>query len=130
MGAHVNRDFNFTSIRTPFGVTGKIPWPTRPSGSASKSTNMTHGRDNLKQAMVPDFVSKPQAFLSSKYGYQEVHAIYDEMRKFFVMRATSTYLSEVATIKVTLMSMKPNNRNPQMVMVCTNITRLGYLTQC
>ena len=27
------------------------------------------------------------------------------------------YQNEVATIKVTLMSMKPNNKNPQMVMV-------------
>ena len=42
---------------------------------------------------------------------------YDEMRKWFAKRATSTYQNEFATIKVTLMSMKPNNKNPQMVMV-------------
>ena len=70
-----------------------------------------------RQAVVPDFVSKPQAFLSSKYGYQEVHTIYDEMRNFFAKRATSTYQTEFVTIKVILMSMKPNNKNPQMVMV-------------
>jgi hypothetical protein len=121
LGGHVKRG-NFhtsaTSTRTPVGVTGKLPWPTpglgRPSGSGSKS-NMYHGMD--RQVLVPDFVSKPQAFLSSKYGYQEVHAMYDEMRMFFAKRATSTYQNEVATIKVILMSMKPNNKNPQMVMV-------------
>jgi hypothetical protein len=58
--------------------------------------------------VVPDFVSKPQDYLTSKYGYQEVHTIYDEMRPFFVKRATSSYHNEVATIKVTLMTMKPN----------------------
>jgi hypothetical protein len=63
------------------------------------------------------FCVQAQAFLSSKYGYQEVHAMYDEMRIFFAKRATSTYQNEVATIKVILMSMKLNNKNPQMVMV-------------
>jgi len=119
MGAHVKRNLNVTStpIRrmTSGGVT--VPWPTRPSGSSSKSTNMNYGMDRqVVTVMVPDFVSKPQAFLPSKYGYQEVHGIYDEMRSFFAKRA-STYQNEVATIKVTLMSMKPNNQNPQMVMV-------------
>ena len=32
--------------------------------------------------VVPNFVSKPQDFLPSKYGYQKVHKIYDEMRDF------------------------------------------------
>lgn len=125
MGGHVKRNFNATSTRTPNGnMMGKIPWPVRPSGSTSKSTNAnpSHGMGRMdRQAVVPDFVSKP-AFLSSKYGYQEVHALYDEMRTFFAKRATSTYQNEVATIKVTLMSMKPNNRNPQMVAVRTKIT--------
>ena len=110
MGAHVKRSFIVPSL--PVGrVTAKLPWPNRPSGSGASKSN--HGMD--RQAMVPDFISKP--FLPSKYGYQEVHAIYDEMRSFFAKRATSTHQNEVATIKVTLMSMKPNNRNPQMVMV-------------
>lgn len=68
------------------------------------------------QAPVPDFVSRPQDY-PLKYGYLEVHKIYDEMRKFFAKRVTSTYQNEVATIKVTLMMMKPNCRNLQMVMV-------------
>lgn len=46
--------------------------------------------------------------------------MYDEMRNFFAKRATSTYQSEIATISVTLMSMKLNNRNPQMAMVSKN----------
>jgi len=71
--------------------------------------------------IVPDFVSKPQNYIPSKYGYQEVHAIYDEMRSFFAKRATSTYQNEVATIKFTLMTMKPNCRNLQMVMVSKNM---------
>jgi hypothetical protein len=65
--------------------------------------------------LVPDIVSKP--YLPSEYGYQEVHEMYDEMRNWFAQKAASTYQNEVATLKVTLMSMKPNNRHPQMVMV-------------
>ena len=119
MGAHVMRDFHVTSTRNPVGLTGKLPWPTRPSGSGSgsksKSSNKNLGMD--RAVLVPNFVSKlPQDFLS-KYGYQEVHTMYDKMRNFFAKRATSTYQNEVATIKVILMLMKPNNKNPQMVMV-------------
>jgi hypothetical protein len=119
MGGHVKRNFNVTS--TPVGrmvVDGKLSWPTRPLGSSSKPTNTNHGSRDRQVVTVPDFVSRPQDFLPSKYGYQEVHGIYDQMRNFFAKRATSTHQNEVATIKVTLMSMKPNNRNPQMVMVC------------
>ena len=47
--------------------------------------------------VVPNFVSKPQDFLPSKYGYQKVHEIYDEMRDFFAKRATSTYQNEVVS---------------------------------
>jgi hypothetical protein len=116
MGGHVNRNTS-----TPVGrvtESGNALWPTRPSGSASKPTNHSNDRQTI---VVPDFVSKPQNYLPSKYGYQEVHAIYDEMRDFFAKRATSTYQNEVATIKVTLMMMKPNCRNPQMVMVRKNM---------
>jgi hypothetical protein len=118
MGGHVNRNTS-----TPFSkVTGSAAlWPTRPSGSGSKPSNYSMGKQTV---MVPDFVSKPQDYLPSKYGYQEVHTIYDEMRKFFARRATSTYQNEVATIKVTLMTMKPNCRNPQMVMVRKNMASI------
>lgn len=117
MGGHVGRN-----SLTPVGrvtMTGNRQWPTRPLGSASKpATNMNHsisGGTGRQTVVVPDFVSKP--YIPSKYGYQEVHTIYDEMRAFFAKRATSMYQNEVATIKVTLMTMKPNCRNPQMVMV-------------
>ena len=114
MGGNVNRNTS-----TPVGrVTGNALWPTRhPSGSSAlKSTN--HSKPEGRQTVVvPNFVFKPQDYLPSKYGYQKVHTIFDEMRDFFAKRATSTYQNEVATIKVTLMMMKPNCRNPQMVMV-------------
>lgn len=122
MGGHVNRN---TSSLTPIGrvtANGLGLWPTRPSGSASKTTNPSHSNLKGRQTViVPDFVSNPQNFIPSKYGYQEVHTIYDEMRSFFAKRATSTYQNEVATIKFTLMTMKPNCRNPQMVMVSKNM---------
>jgi hypothetical protein len=119
MGGHVNHN-----TLTPIGrVTGNAPWPTRPSGSASKPTNQAHMNHSKggQTVVVPDFVSKPYDYLPSKYGYQGEHVYYDEMRVFFAKKATSAYQSEVATIKVTLMTMKPNCRNPQMVMVRKNI---------
>ena len=86
MGAHVKRNFVVPSL--PVGrVTAKLPWPNRPSGSGASKSN--HGMD--RQTVVPDFISNP--FLPSKYGYQEVHAIYDEMRSFFAKRATSIHPS-------------------------------------
>jgi hypothetical protein len=120
MGGHVNRNNS-----TPVGrVTGNVMWPTRPSGSGSKPTIMNHNKGRQAMVLVPDFVSKFQDYLPSKYGYQEVHTMYDEMRAFFASRATSTYQNEVATIKVTLMTMKPNCRNPQMVMVRKNMATM------
>lgn len=119
MGGHVLG----RNSSTPVGrvmVTGNRQWPTRPSGSASKPrANVNHNSISIgrQSVIVPDFVSKPSSYIPSKYGYQEVHTIYDEMRAFFAKRATSSYQNEVATIKVTLMTMKPNCRNPQMVMV-------------
>jgi hypothetical protein len=126
MGGHVNRNTS-----TPVGrVTGNhaaaaLLWPTRPgrsSGSASKPTNTNHSSKGRQTGVVvPDFVSKPHDYFPSKYGYQDVHTIYDEMRDFFAKKATSTFLTEVATIKFTLMVLKPNCRHPQMVMVCKNM---------
>jgi hypothetical protein len=125
MGGHVNRNTS-----TPVGrVTGNAFWPTRPSVSALKPTNVNHNQGGqIVTVVVPKFVSKPHDYLPSKYGYQEVHALYDEMRAFFARRATSTYQNEVATIKVTLMTMKPNCQNQQMVMVHNNMATNA--TQC
>ena len=94
-----------------------VAWPTRPSGSKLTTTmNRGHGKDR-QAVMVPDFVAN---FIPAKYGYQEVHGFYDEMRLFFAKKAQATSASqaEVATIKVTLMTLKPNNKNPQVVSVC------------
>ena len=129
MGSHVKRNGNGTFESTPAGrasgwaAKDTIPWPARPSGSTSQArpANVhSMGRQGTQAVLVPDFVSK--SYLPEKYGYQEVHKMYNEMRNFFAKRA-SAYQNEVATIKVTLMSMKPNNWTPQMVMVSKNITR-------
>ena len=50
-------------------------------------------------------------------GYQEAHGIYDEMRQFFAQKAKSVHNGEVVIIKVTMMSMKPGNKNPSVVSV-------------
>ena len=60
-------------------------------------------------------------------GYQEAHKIYDEMRQFFAQRAMSAHGGEVVIIKVTMMSLKPGNRNPLVVSVHeTNISQLIF----
>lgn len=119
MGAHVKHTSTSAPVTAAVSrAMGVVPWPTRPS--ASKPTINHPGRQlrqGTQEVVVPDFVSKLESNLPAKYGYQEVHTRYDEMRKWFAKRATSTHQNEVATIKVTLMSMKPNNKNPQMVMV-------------
>jgi hypothetical protein len=50
-------------------------------------------------------------------GYQKAHLLYDEMRQFFARKAMVEHQSEVVIIKVTMMSMKPGYRNPQVVSV-------------
>jgi hypothetical protein len=113
MGAHVKRNSTSAPVTAVSRAMG--PWPARPS--SSKPTKNYPGRQGTQEVVVPDFVSKLEPYLPGKYGYQEVHTRYDDMRKWFAKRATSTHQNEIATIKVTLMSMKPNNKNPQMVMV-------------
>ena len=112
MGGHVNRNTS-----TPVGrVTRNALWPTcHPSGSsASKPTN--HSKPEGRQTVVvPNFMSKPQDYLPSKYGYQKVHTIYDEMRDFFCKKGY-IYLSKRSGHYQSHM-MKSNCRNPQMVMV-------------
>jgi hypothetical protein len=120
MSGHINRN---TSVGRVMGV-GLGPWPTHPSGSASKPTNIHHSITKGRPIMlVLDFVSNPEDYLASlaasEYGYQEVHKIYDKMRAFSLWK--ELYQNEVAIIKFTLMTMKPNCRNPQMVMVSKNL---------
>lgn len=102
----------------PSGSGSAVQWPAHPFGSSKMNHHHSMGSTQVVPVAVPNFISKP--YLSSKYGYQDVHVMYDEMRNFFAKRATLAYQSEIATVKVTLMLMKPNNRKPQMVMVSKN----------
>jgi murein L,D-transpeptidase YcbB/YkuD len=61
-------------------------------------------------------------------GYQEAHEIYNEMRQFFAQKAMSVHNGEVVVIKVTMMSLKPGNKNPSVVSVReTNVLSLRPL---
>ena len=51
-------------------------------------------------------------------GYQEAHKLYDKMRYFFAQKASAVHNNEVVVIKVTMMTLKPGNKNPMMVSVC------------
>lgn len=118
MGAHVKNTL------TPFSqVANTVPWPRHPSTSSCPSSSTSRptkvhrpGGHSTQPVVVPHFVSNP--YILANYGYQEVHRMYDKMRQWFAKRATSTYQNEVATIKVTLMLLKPGHRNPQIVLVC------------
>ena len=65
--------------------------------------------------VVPKFVANPS--MPVQPGYQKAHGMYDEMRQFFAQKANSVHNGEVVIIKVTMMSMKPGNKNPSVVSV-------------
>lgn len=65
--------------------------------------------------VVPKFVSNRD--IQAQYGYQEAHKLYDDMRLFFAQKASSTHQGEVVVIKVTMMTLKPAYKNPQIVSV-------------
>ena len=76
--------------------------------------------------VVPKFVSELQ-MVKTGSGYQDAHAIYDDMRQFFAQRAMSN--GEVVVIKVTMMLLKPGNRNPSVVSVHeTSLSHPLYLS--
>ena len=62
------------------------------------------------------FVSDPSIPLLP--SYQNAHKIYNEMEQFVAQKAISVHNGEVAVIKVTMMSLKPANKNPSVVSVC------------
>jgi hypothetical protein len=68
----------------------------------------------FRPLVVPKFVANPKPL----NGYQEAHKLYDEMRYFFAQKASSVHNNEVVVIKVTMMTLKPRNKNPMMVSVC------------
>jgi hypothetical protein len=104
MGSHVNHRNTSTPVTVPSQV-GRVTasgnasglWPARPgrpSGSASKPfkpTNMSNRQTVPLAVVVPDFVSKPQDYLPSKYGYQEVHALYDNTFDMYAINCKNNY---------------------------------------
>jgi hypothetical protein len=101
-------------------IINKETWPKRGSGSRGASSYVrgvvTH------PFVVPKFVSELQIPVKTGSGYQDAHGIYDEMQQFFAQRAMSN--GEVVVIKVTMMSLKPGNRNPSVVSV--RVTHLSH----
>jgi hypothetical protein len=100
---------------------GGLPWPR--SSSTSKhafASNVPAAQDMgqgiFRPLVLPKFVTNPK--LPLKNGYQDAHKLYDEMRYFFAQKASSVHNNEVVVIKVTMMTLKPGNRNPMMVSVC------------
>ena len=71
--------------------------------------------------VVPKFISSPS--MPSQPSYQEAHTRYDEMRRFFAQKAFTVYNGKVVVIKVTMMSLKPGNKNLSIISVCeTQVT--------
>ena len=54
------------------------------------------------------------------YGYQEAHELYNDMRHFFAQRAMATGNTEVVTVKMMMMTLRPGLKNPQVVSVHDN----------
>ena len=72
------------------------------------------GQGAFRPLVLPKFVINPT---SVNNGYQEAHKLYDEMRHFFAQKASAVHNNEVVVIKVTMMTLKPGNKNPVMVSV-------------
>ena len=116
-----------SSLRTQRSIISRDAWPKRNSGSKQTSGHPSfYGQGvSIRPIVVPKFVSEPN--MPVQPGYQEAHKIYDEMRQFFAQRAMSAHGGEVVVIKVTMMSLKPGNRNPSVVSVReTNISQLIF----
>ena len=91
---------------------------TWPKASGSSTCPNFHGPSqgvSIRPIIVPKFVSDPS--MPVQPGYQEAHKIYDEMRQFFAQKAMSVHNGEVVVIKVTMMSLKPGNKNPSIISV-------------
>jgi hypothetical protein len=63
---------------------------------------------------VPDFFGNMKKL---KPGYQEAHRRYDEMRHYFASQVYATSNGQTVNLKVTMMWMKPGNKNPSVVSV-------------
>jgi len=99
--------------------TSKETWPKRGSGSKQTSGHPNfdyrgHHSVTTRPIVVPKFISSP---IPLQPGYQEAHTRYDEMRRFFAQKAFTVHSGEVVVIKVTMMSLKPGNKNPSIISV-------------
>lgn len=93
-----------------------LPWPKCNDGSQSENhVNQIMHQGGFWPIVVLKFVSNRE--IQPDYGYQEAHKMYDEMCQSFARMALSTHQNEVVVIKVTMMSLKPGYKNPQMVSV-------------
>ena len=95
--------------------TSRSPWPNSRSASQALDVQIA-GSSMFWPLVLPTFVIKPD--LPSKMGYQKAHDRYDEMRKFFAQKASTVHNNEVVMIKVTMMMLKPNCKQPSVVSVC------------
>lgn len=99
---------------TQTSIISRDKWPKRGS-SSNRHTNHHAQGVLIRPIVVPKFVS--DSSMPVQPGYQDAHHIYDEMRQFFAQKAMSVHGGEVVVIKVTMMSLKPGNRNPSIVSV-------------
>jgi hypothetical protein len=94
-------------------------WPKCGSGSKQMSgpPNFDYrGHHSVTcPIVIPKFISSPMPLQPS---YQEAHTRYDEMRRFFAQKAFTVHNGKVVVIKVTMMSLKPSNKNPSTISVC------------
>ena len=109
--------------------TGRKEWPKRGTGSSKQistarhnqsGSSSSHGLVTIRPIVVPKFVS--DLTIPVQPGYQEAHRLYDELRQFFAQKAMSVHGGEVVVIKVTMMLLKPGNKNPSIVSVCKQVS--------
>jgi hypothetical protein len=55
--------------------------------------------------------------MPSQPGYREAYTRYDEMQRFFAQKAFTVHNGKVVVIKITMMSLKPGNKNPSIISV-------------
>ena len=71
--------------------------------------------------VVLKFILSP---MLSQSSFQEAHVRYDEVQRFFEQKAFTAHNGEVVVIKITMMLLKPGNKNPSIISVCkTQVTK-------
>lgn len=89
------------------------------SSSKQISGHSSHYGQNvlIHPIIVLKLVSDPS--LPIKLGYQEleVYKLYDEIQQCFAQKVMSVHGCEVIVVKVTIMLLKPDHKNPSIVSV-------------